>query len=135
VLHHLKPRVLCVDDEPSVGDLLRSFLERTGDFLVEAESDGVKAVQHARLFKPDVIIMDIKMPERDGFDLVRQIREEPWLRHRPVIFLSGVPNVEELALKVGAGGPTEFLRKGSQLSVIEETVRRLAAERLAVFKS
>ena len=75
------------------------------------------------------------MPGRDGFDLVRELREEPWLRHRPVIFYSGLPNVEELALKVGLGGPTEFLPKGVPLSVVEEAVRRCAAERLDVFKA
>lgn len=131
----LKPRILCIDDEFSVGDLLRSFLERTGDFLVEVETNAFRAVDHARIFKPDVILMDVKMPGRSGIDLVREIRETPWLRHRPIIFLSGVPNVEEPSLKAGLGGPTEFLQKGVPLSVIEQTIRRLAAERLDLFKT
>ena len=133
--YQLKPRILCIDDELSVADLLRSFFERTGDFLIEVETNAIRAIHHARLFRPDVILMDIKMPGRDGLDLVREIREAPWLRHRPIIFLSGLPNVEELALKVGFGGPTEFLPKGVPLSVIEETVRRLTAERLDLFKT
>jgi CheY-like chemotaxis protein len=134
VLRQPKPRILCIDDEPSVGELLRSCLEGSGDFLVEVETNALKAVQHARVFKPDLVVMDIKMPGRDGFDLVREIRQEPWLRHRPIIFFSGLTDVEEASLKAGIGGPTEFLQKGVPLSVIEQTIRRSAAERLALFK-
>ena len=126
----LKPRILCIDDELPVGDLLQSFLERTGDFHVELETDALRAVHHARIFRPDVIFVDIRMPGRDGFAIVRELRKEPWLCHRPIIFLSGLLNVEDLALKAGSDGPTEFLQKGVPLSVIEQTVRRLAAERI-----
>lgn len=128
--HQLKPRVLCIDDESSVGDLLWSILEGIGDFLVEMETDANRAIHHARIFRPDVIFMDIKMPGRDGFALVREIRQEPWLCHRPIIFYTGLPNVEEASMKAGLGGPTAFLQKGVPFSVIEQTVRDFVPEHL-----
>jgi len=73
-------------------------------------------------------------PGQDGFALVRELRQEPWLCHRPIIFFTGLQNVEEQALKAGLGGPTEFLEKGVPLSVVEQTVRRHTAERLDSFK-
>ena len=90
VHHQFKPRILCIDDEPSVGELLRSLLEETGDFLVEVETKAITAIARARMFKPDLVLMDINMPGQDGFALAREIRLEPWLRHRPIIFFSGV---------------------------------------------
>jgi CheY-like chemotaxis protein len=94
------------------------------------ETSANKAVDHARIFRPDLIFMDIKMPGPDGFALARELRQQAWLCHRPIIFYSGLVNVEELALKAGLGGPTQFLPKGVPLSVIEQTVRRFTAERL-----
>jgi len=91
------------------------------------------AIARARMFKPDLVLMDINMPGRDGFALAREIRLEPWLRHRPIIFFSGVANVEESVQKAGRSGPTEFLPKGVSLSVIEQTVRRILAERIELY--
>jgi len=133
--HLLIPRILCVDDEASVGELLRSLLEPSGDFRVEVETKAIAAVNRARMFRPDLVFMDIKMPGRDGFAIARDIRLEPWLRHRPIIFFSGVENVEESVQRAWRSGPTEYLPKGVALSVIEQTVRRILAERIKQYHS
>ncbi len=133
VAQSLIPRILCVDDEPSVGELIKALLEPSGDFRVEVETKANTAVQRARMFRPDLVFMDIKMPGRDGFTIAREIRQEPWLRHKPIIFFSGVEGVEESVRRAWRSGPTEHLPKGVALTVIEETVRRILAERIKLF--
>jgi CheY-like chemotaxis protein len=135
VFRQLKPRVLCIDDELMVGQFVQDALERTGEFIVKTETDPFAALDTARAFRPDVLFIDINMPGRDGLAVARQIRQEPWLRHRPIIFFSGMSEKAEAALKAAGDGPTEFLQKGVPLSVIVETVQRVASERLQLYKA
>ena len=131
----LKPRLLSIDDEPAVGALLRAWFERSGDFSVATESTSRAALATANAFKPDLILMDVNMPGLSGPAIVKQMRAEPWLRHRPVIFYSGMSQLETNALHAGFGGPTEFILKGVPLSVVETAVRRLLAERLKQYRA
>jgi two-component system response regulator MtrA len=133
VLRQLKPRILCIDDELIVGEMLRRWLEAKGDLHVECETKGIDAAASLRKFKPDLIIMDINLPGRDGLAIARDLRTEPWIRHRPVLFYSGVSCVEEAALQAGADGPTKFLKKSVPLSVVEATVRDFLVERLGLY--
>lgn len=111
VYRNFKPRVLCIDDESAGCDFLRAILDESGDFLVETGTDAFAALDLARRFKPDVVMLDINMPGQDGFSVARQFREEPWLRHRPIIFYSGRED-QAIPLSAGSGGPVEFLKKG-----------------------
>jgi CheY-like chemotaxis protein len=111
------------------------MLERTGDFIVEVETKAIVAVNHARMFRPDLVFMDIKMPGPDGFALARDLRREPGLRHKPIIFFSGMEHMEEAVQKIWRTGPTEFLEKGVSNAVIEQTVRRILAERIALYRA
>jgi CheY-like chemotaxis protein len=133
LLRQLKPRILCIDDEIIVGEMLRRWLEKTGDFHVECETDAFDALDSLRMFKPDLVIMDINMPGRDGLEVARQLREEPWIRHRPIIFYSGMTCSENAALKASGAGPAKFLQKGVPLGVLEKTARELLAERLILY--
>jgi two-component system alkaline phosphatase synthesis response regulator PhoP len=82
-----KVKVLVVDDEPDIVDLLTYNLKKEG-YDVEAAEDGKKAVKIASKFLPDVILLDIMMPNQDGVETCRQIREIPELKNTFVIFLT-----------------------------------------------
>lgn len=82
-----KVKVLVVDDEPDIVDLLTYNLKKEG-YDVEAAEDGKKAVKIASKFFPDVILLDIMMPNQDGVETCRQIREIPELKNTFVIFLT-----------------------------------------------
>lgn len=131
----LKPRVLVIDDDLLVGDFLRSFLEETGEYVVFAENDPFAAVAQARFFKPDLLIVDINMPGRSGIEVAKLVRQEPWLRHRPILFYSGAEGAQEAALKAGSDGPTAFLIKGGPVKTVLATVERLASERLHLYRT
>lgn len=127
-----KVRVLCVDDEPAICDFLRMILGESGDFLVETDTDSFAALAHAQRFKPDLIVLDINMPGQNGFELAAALRQEPWLRHRPIIFYSGM-NPRTIPSRAGIGGAVEFVPKGGPPAEIEAAVRRQAGERLTLY--
>jgi len=68
-------RILVVDDEANIIDLARLYLERDG-FQVEAAFDGAEAIAKIGSLKPDLVILDIMLPEIDGFEVCRQVRSE-----------------------------------------------------------
>jgi DNA-binding response OmpR family regulator len=69
------PRILVVDDEPHIVEVVRAYLEREG-YRVDTASDGDAAVEMARATRPDVIVLDVMLPGRSGFEALRQIRSE-----------------------------------------------------------
>jgi CheY-like chemotaxis protein len=85
-----KRRILIVDDDRESTHLVKILLERTGSYLVLEENDATKAYQSAQNFKPDVILLDIMMPETDGAEVAAQIEADPELQRTPIIFLTAL---------------------------------------------
>lgn len=80
-------KVLVVDDEESILELLKYNLEKQG-YEVKTASNGFEAVEKAKKFQPDLILLDIMMPDQDGVETCRQIREVPELANVFIIFLT-----------------------------------------------
>ena len=80
-------RVLVVDDDREIVRLLQAYLERDG-YQVAAAHDGEQALHFLRREKPDLVILDLMLPQRDGWDVTRILRSDPSLRHTPVIMLT-----------------------------------------------
>jgi DNA-binding response OmpR family regulator len=100
-------KILVVDDEPGIRDLLAPFLERAG-FKIQTAGDGVKALDKIKSFQPDLIILDVLMPEMNGREVLRQLREEEnWT---PVILLTQVGDAPERALALEEGAD-DYLNK------------------------
>ncbi len=68
--------------------LVKLLLEQTGDYLVLEENDSTKAKQSARNFRPDLMALDVVMPEANEGEFAAQIRANPDLQHRPIIFVT-----------------------------------------------
>ena len=91
-------RILIVDDDRDSTHVIKVLLEKIGAYLVLEENDATKAHQSARNFRPDLILLDIMMPERDGGDVSAQIEADPKLQRTPIIFLTAlVTKAEEKA--------------------------------------
>lgn len=102
-------KVLIVDDERPIAQALSIRLRAVGH-EVRSAHDGLSGVQAAREWHPCVIILDIRMPDIDGFEVSRQLRADPELAGVPVIFLSA--NVQESARHAAlAAGASAFLKK------------------------
>ena len=94
-----KQRILIVDNDRNTTHLVKILLEKTGRFSVLEENDATKAHQSAQNFRPDLILLDIVMPETDGGEVAAQIQADPELQRTPVIFLTAL--VTETETKTG----------------------------------
>lgn len=81
------PQILVVDDEPDILEFVKYNLQKEG-FRVSTAENGVQGLEEARRVKPDLIILDIMMPEMDGVEVCRQLRSEPLFKHTIVAFLT-----------------------------------------------
>lgn len=92
----MKPKVLIVDDSWSMRQTLRMLL--TPDFDCAIAENGLTALAQAREQRPDIIVSDVNMEGMDGYELCRQVRSEPPLRHVPFLFISGHSPREDAAV-------------------------------------
>ncbi|WP_162241332.1 MULTISPECIES: response regulator [unclassified Methylobacterium] len=98
--------VLVVDDDPATRDLLTRFLERDG-FKVAAAVDGREGLEVARALRPRVILLDVTMPQMDGWSVLRALRRDTELGNTPVVMVT-VLDEQNLAFSLGA---TDYLQK------------------------
>ena len=83
-------RILIVDNDRNTTHLVKILLEKTGRYLVYEENDPATAHQTARNFRPDLIFLDIMMPDRDGGEIAAQLRGDSELQNTPIIFLTAL---------------------------------------------
>jgi CheY-like chemotaxis protein len=118
-----RPTILVVDDFDDTRLLLRTFLEKRGFRVVEAEN-GVDAVAQAENESPDLIIMDMQMPQLDGLSATRKIRKVEQLHAVPIVAVSayGADQFRELAL---AAGCDEYVSTPFEPEALEGLIRSL----------
>lgn len=98
----LKPRVLLIEDNEVNRYLVQYVLERAG-FEVGIAVDGLQGIEAARAQRPDLILMDIRMPHLDGYQATERLKADPSLRDIPVVALSAhaMPHEKARALQAG----------------------------------
>jgi two-component system OmpR family response regulator len=90
-----KPRILIVDDNPRFSHSARLILQESGQYVVCEENDAASAVETARSFRPDLILLDLVMPQLDGADVAAQV-ESDWALHGvPIVFVTGLVTRDE----------------------------------------
>ena len=120
-----RPRVLAVDDEPAIRDLVRDILEARG-FLVLTAGDGAGALRRVREDRPDLVLLDLRLPDTDGFAVLRQLRAASTV---PVILLtvSDAEGDKVRGLALGADDyVTKPFRPGELVARIRAVLRRCA---------
>ena len=116
-----KPVILVVDDFDDTRLLLRTWLERKGFLVIEAEN-GIEAVSQAETNRPDLIIMDLEMPELDGLAATRKIRNVKELEKVPVLAVSayGADQFRDDAI---AAGCNEYVSTPFEPDDLEQLIR------------
>jgi CheY-like chemotaxis protein len=113
-------RILVVDDSPSVRALLRGFLVREGHEVLAAE-DGAAAMELFDAGRPDVVLMDVMMPNMDGIEATRLLRAGARERWVPVILLSALDAEDDVVRGLGAGAD-DYLVKPINLSILKAKI-------------
>ena len=127
-----KKKILTIDDQPDERIYLSILLEDNG-FYTETAEDGNDALAKARANPPDLITLDITMPEKSGVKFYREIRKDPELGNIPIIIVTGVTglggNPEEfhkfLSTRKDTPPPDGFIPKPVDQAKLLETVKKL----------
>jgi CheY-like chemotaxis protein len=116
-----KPTILLVEDTKEVIMMIRDYLELAG-YKVVIAGDGVEAIAQARLFHPDLILMDVMMPRMDGFEATRKLRSEPEFKYTPIVALTALamPSDRERCL---AAGMDEYISKPINLKALVRIIQ------------
>ena len=121
---NMTKKLLVVDDEEGILALVSSTLSGDERYQVFLARDGEEALSLTRLEKPDLLILDIKMPKKDGYEVCRALKEDPNTAHIKVVMLTALPREAhwERAMEAGADGyftkpfsPTMLLKKVEEM--------------------
>jgi CheY-like chemotaxis protein len=123
-------KILVVDDEPDAVEFVKTMLEAEG-YGVCTAADGAEGLEKARMEAPDLTILDIQMPEKDGFATFADMRKDPDLCAIPVVMLTGVGDRTGMRFSAKDMGnymgsePDAYLEKPVDPVLLQETVARI----------
>ncbi len=120
-----KKKVLIIDDEPDTITFLTNWLEDNGYDSCSA-TDGNQGMQVLRSEKPDLILMDLRMPNQTGFQLYRELRLKSDYKHIPVIFVTGMTESQIFGDEcTPLPKPEAFIEKPIDLNALHEAIERI----------
>lgn len=112
--------ILIVDDEPNNLKVLHNLLTEN-DYIVRAARSGTAAIETVQLDPPDLILLDIKMPHMDGYEVCQRLKGDPQTRDIPIIFISALNQVDDIVSAFNVGG-VDYITKPFQF---EEVIARV----------
>ena len=119
-------RVLCIEDHPEMIELIRLILGRRG-FEVEGAVNGREGLQSMRDNPPDLILLDLMMPEVDGWEVYRQIKADESLKKIPVIAVTAKSQSIDRVLGLHIAGMDDFITKPFGQKELVSSVERVLA--------
>ncbi len=122
--------VLVVDDEPLTQDLLRLMLEPAG-FRVTGADDGLEALRLVKENQPDVMILDVMMPDMDGLTVCKTLREDVETADLPIIMFSGKTHLNAIEEGLEAGANRYLAKPMSRMDLIQNLREVLAESSMA----
>lgn len=117
-----KKKILIVEDEESLLKL-ESILLTSKGYHVQGAADGRTALEAVKTMKPDLVLLDIMLPEIDGFEVCRRIKEDETTRHIPVIMLTAKKSREDMARGEQVGADW-YITKPFKSAMVIETIQR-----------
>ncbi|MBC7250852.1 MAG: response regulator [Anaerolineae bacterium] len=119
--------IVCVEDEPEVIELIQVMLETSG-YRVIGVIGGREALEVIRREKPDMVLLDLMMPEVDGWTVFKQMRADPELKNIPVVPVTAVDKPIDMMLALEVAGVDEYVTKpfsrNELIASVEKVFRR-----------
>ncbi len=121
----VKKRILVVDNDPASTRMVRLTLERNGAFEILELNNPTQAVSTARQFRPDLLLLDVEMPEMDGGDVARRMRATKELQTLPIVFMTSLVTEEEAATRIFSNGSRVLAKPVTMAKLMQCVVEQL----------
>lgn len=119
-----KKKILVVDDEAIMTRTLKLFLDETGSYDVRTLNEGGRALEVARAFQPDLVLLDLIMPDTDGATIAGEFKEDPQLKDVPIVFLTALVSAKEVGARGRDIGGYPFLAKPVDPDKVVEAIEK-----------
>lgn len=124
-------RVLIVDDEPDAIDIAEAMLSEIDGIIIMSANDGNSGLEKAKETKPNLIILDVQMPGKNGFEVFAELKKDESLKNTPVVMLTGIEektgmgfSAENIKEFIGSE-PEAYIEKPVDAVTLQNTVSRL----------
>jgi len=117
-----KKKILIIEDDRSLQSALVEIIQQEG-FETESAFDGEEGLAKIRSFGPDLVLLDIILPKKDGFDLLSEIKKDEALKNIPVLVLTNLEEVNNIQKALDLGANSYLVKSDFSLKDIVEKVR------------
>ncbi len=124
-----KRTILIIDDEVSFAEMVKLNLEDTEDYEVRTEYKGADGVKTALEFDPDLILLDIMLPDKDGFDVLKDLKENEKTKAIPIIMLTALKS-DPVKFKAATLYAEEFMVKPVTVKMLVEKIEEVLDRRI-----
>ena len=114
-------KILFVEDEPSLQKAVGELLRQEG-FQIFSALDGAEGLEIAKKEKPDLILLDLILPKKDGFEVLRELKADNDLKNIPVIILTNLEGTGDVEKAINLGATTYLIKANYEL---EDVVRKI----------
>jgi two-component system copper resistance phosphate regulon response regulator CusR len=118
-------KVLIVDDDAALSQLIGRILTKSGRYVTHVENNPHAVNDVARQFQPDVILLDVDMPAKDGGSVLRDLRKSPQFSRTPAAFLTSLVSVRETNNGLSQRGNAHYIAKTLDVSVLDRGIQQL----------
>ena len=126
----IKRKVVCVEDEPEIIDLIRLILGRKG-FDLTGATGGLEGLDAIRRVKPDLVLLDLMMPDMDGWEVYQQMKADPELKNIPVIVVTAKAQSIDKILGLHIAKVDDYVTKPFGPQELLQSVERVLAAKTA----
>lgn len=123
-MSEVEKRLVCIEDEPEMIDLVRLILSRKG-FIVIGANGGVEGLEVVRREKPDLILLDLMMPDMDGWEVYQQIKADEELREIPVVVVTAKAQSIDKVLGLHIAKVDDYITKPFGPQELLESVEKI----------
>ena len=117
-------KILFIEDEPALQTTLGDFL-KSGGFSVSTAADGISGLEMAKKEKPDLILLDLILPKKNGFDVLLELKQDPKTVAIPVMVLTNLESAEDIDRALEAGATAYLVKTNYRLEEVMEKVKSL----------
>lgn len=120
-------KILIIEDEEILAKVLQEKFDKE-KFEAKIVSNGSDAVESVKDFQPDIILLDLILPQKDGFEILEELKRDPNFQNIPVVVLSGLGQDEEIKKALSLGAADYLVKTQHPIKEVVERVKKLALQ-------